>query len=54
MPLAPLARKTLAELIGTALLVAGVVGSGIAASQLSPGDVGLQLLENTAATVGVL
>ena len=54
MPLAPLARKALAEAIGTALLVAGVVGSGIAASQLSPGDVGLQLLENTAATVGVL
>jgi len=52
--MAPLARKALAELIGTALLVAGVVGSGIAASRLSPGDVGLQLLENTAATVGVL
>jgi len=53
MPLA-LARKALAELIGTAVLVGGVVGSGIAASQLSPGDVGLELLENTAATVGVL
>ncbi len=49
-----LARKALAELVGTALLVAGVVGSGIAAAQLSPGDVGLQLLENTAATVGIL
>ena len=54
MPLAPLARKALAEFIGTALLVAGVVGSGIAASELSPGDVGLQLLENSAATVGIL
>ena len=52
--MAALARKALAELIGTALLVAGVVGSGIAASQLSPGDVGLQLLENSAATVGIL
>jgi len=52
--MAPLARKALAELIGTALLVAGVVGSGVAAAQLSPNDVGLQLLENTAATVGVL
>ena len=49
-----LARKALAELVGTALLVAGVVGSGIAAAQLSPGDVGLQLLENSAATVGIL
>ncbi|MEO5679941.1 MAG: MIP/aquaporin family protein [Acidimicrobiales bacterium] len=49
-----LARQALAELVGTAILVAGVVGSGIAASQLSPGDVGLQLLENTAATVGIL
>ncbi len=49
-----LARKALAELVGTALLVAGVVGSGIAATQLSPDDVGLQLLQNAAATVGVL
>jgi len=49
-----LARRALAELVGTALLVAGIVGSGIAAVQLSPDDVGLQLLENTMATVGVL
>ena len=49
-----LARKALAELVGTAILVAGVVGSGIAAAELSPGDVGLQLLENAAATVGIL
>ena len=49
-----LARKALAELVGTAVLVAGVVGSGIAAVELSPGDVGLQLLENAAATAGVL
>jgi len=54
LPLAPLVRKALAELIGTAILVAGVVGSGISASHLSPDDVGLQLLENAAATVGVL
>jgi catechol 2,3-dioxygenase-like lactoylglutathione lyase family enzyme len=40
-----LRRKALAELIGTALLVTAVVGSGIAASRLSPGDVGLQLFE---------
>ena len=31
-----------------------VVGSGIAAARLSPGDVGLQLLENAAATAGAL
>ena len=47
---APLARRLLAEFLGTALLVAIVVGSGIAASTLSPDDVGLQLLENSIAT----
>ncbi|MEV0032658.1 MIP/aquaporin family protein [Nocardia sp. NPDC050793] len=46
-----LIRRLLAEFIGTALLVAVVVGSGIAAEQLSPGNVGLQLLENSTATV---
>jgi glycerol uptake facilitator-like aquaporin len=46
-----LARRLLAELVGTAALVAVVVGSGIAAQQLSPGQVGLQLLENSTATV---
>ncbi len=44
----------LAEFLGSGLLVAAVVGSGIAAARLSPGDVGLELLENTAATVGAL
>ncbi len=43
-------RRLLAEYVGTALLVTVVVGSGIAASQLSPDDVGLQLLENSIAT----
>ncbi|WP_436701831.1 aquaporin [Nocardioides sp. BYT-33-1] len=47
----PLSRRLLAEFLGTALLVAVVVGSGIAAETLSPGDVGLQLLENSTATV---
>lgn len=46
----PLTRRLLAELLGTGLLVAVVVGSGIAAQQLSPHDVGLQLLENSTAT----
>lgn len=45
-----LSRRLLAELLGTAGLVMVVVGSGIAASRLSPDDVGLQLLENAVAT----
>ena len=45
-----LARRATAEFVGTALLVAVVVGSGIAAQRLSPGDIGLQLLENSVAT----
>jgi arsenate reductase len=45
-----LARKVVAEALGTAFLVAIVVGSGIFAQRLSPGDVGLQLLENSVAT----
>jgi glycerol uptake facilitator-like aquaporin len=54
LELDPLARKSLAEFVGTAMLVAAVIGSGIAAQRLSPGDVGLQLLENTAATAAAL
>jgi arsenate reductase len=50
----PLIRRALAELLGTAFLVAVVVGSGIAAASLSPHDVGLQLFENAAATAGGL
>ena len=49
-----LARRALAEGIGTALLVIAVVGSGIAATRLSPRDTGLQLLENALATAGGL
>jgi glycerol uptake facilitator-like aquaporin len=45
-----LARAVVAEAVGTALLVAIVVGSGIFAARLSPGDRGLQLLENSTAT----
>ena len=44
-------RPLLAELTGTAILVTVVVGSGIAAARLSPSDAGLQLLENSTATV---
>jgi len=45
-----LPRRLLAEFLGTGLLVTVVVGSGIAAAQLSSHDVGLQLLENSTAT----
>jgi arsenate reductase len=51
---APLARRALAEFLGSAFLAATVIGSGIAAAQLSPGDTGLQLLENAAATAAGL
>jgi glycerol uptake facilitator-like aquaporin len=51
---APLPRRLLAEFLGSALLAAIVIGSGIAAHQLSPGDVGLQLFENAAATAAGL
>lgn len=46
----PISRRLSAELIGSAFLAAVVVGSGIAAQQLSPHDVGLELLENAAVT----
>ena len=49
-----LARRAAAELVGTAFLVMAVVGSGIAASRLSPDDVGLQLLENSLVTGAAL
>jgi arsenate reductase len=45
-----LARKATAEAVGTALLVAIVIGSGIFAQRLSPNDIGLELLENSIAT----
>jgi glycerol uptake facilitator-like aquaporin len=51
---APLARRLFAELLGSVFLAALVIGSGIAAQTLSPGDVGLQLLENAAATAAGL
>ena len=47
-------RRLAAELLGSAFLAAVVVGSGIAAQQLSPGNVGLELLENAAATAAGL
>lgn len=49
-----LPRRLLAEALGTGFLVLAVIGSGIMATRVSPGDVGLQLLENAAATAGAL
>ncbi|MEJ2851827.1 MULTISPECIES: MIP/aquaporin family protein [unclassified Saccharothrix] len=46
----PLSHRLVAEYLGSLLLAALVIGSGIAAQTLSPNDVGLQLLENAAAT----
>lgn len=48
-----LPRRMAAEFVGTAFLLAAVVGSGIMAETLSD-DVGLQLLENSLATAGAL
>lgn len=49
-----LGRRLAAEALGTGLLIVAVIGSGIMASRLSSGDLGLQLLENAAATAGAL
>ena len=49
-----LPRRLLAEFLGSALLVTAVVGSGIMAERLSPGNTGLQLLENSIATAFAL
>jgi glycerol uptake facilitator-like aquaporin len=48
MTAVPLPRRLLAEFLGSAFLAAAVIGSGIAAADLSPGDGGLQLFENAA------
>jgi len=50
----PLPRRLAAEFLGSAFLAAIVIGSGIAAQQLSPGNTGLQLLYNSAATAAGL
>ena len=49
-----LARRAAAEALGTALLLAAVVGSGIMGARLSGGNVGLALLANTIATGAAL
>jgi arsenate reductase len=50
----PLWRRLTAEFLGSAFLAALVIGSGIAAQRLSPGQTGLELMENAAATAAGL
>jgi arsenate reductase len=50
----PLGRRLLAEFLGSAFLAAVVIGSGIAAQHLSPGNAGQALFENAAATAAGL
>ena len=49
-----LARRVVAEAVGTAVLLATVIGSGIMAERLSGGNVAIALLANTIATGGGL
>ncbi len=51
---ADLSRRLTAEALGTAMLVAAVVGSGITGEQLSGGNDEIALLANTVATVAAL
>ena len=50
----PLARRVVAEFLGTAFLVAAVIGSGIMANRLANGNAALALLANTIATGAAL
>jgi glycerol uptake facilitator-like aquaporin len=50
----PLLRRVVAEFLGTAFLVAAVVGSGIMGERLAAGNVALALLANTVATGAAL
>ena len=50
----PLSRRLAAEFLGTAFLVAAVVGSGIMGERLAGGNVALALLANTIATAAAL
>jgi len=49
-----IARKLVAEALGTAFLLAAVVGSGIMAERLAGGNIGIALLANTIATGAAL
>ena len=52
--MADLGRRLVAEFVGTAFLLATVIGSGIMAETLSPDNVGVALLGNTIATAAML
>src|SRR3981189_830895 len=55
MPTSPnLERRAVSELVGTAFLLAGVVGSGIMGERLAGGNVAIALLANTVATGAAL
>ena len=54
MDRAALWRRLIAEFLGSAFLAAVVIGSGIAAQRLSPGNTGLELLENASVTAAGL
>ena len=45
-----MARRLVAEALGTAFLLAAIVGSGIMAQRLASGNAGIALLANTVAT----
>ena len=49
-----LARRVVAEFIGTAFLVAAVIGSGVMGDRLASGNIALALLANTIATGAAL
>ena len=49
-----LARRAVAELVGTSFLLAAVVGSGIMGDRLAAGNVAIALLANTIATGAAL
>src|ERR1700732_170235 len=53
-PPSPLTRRLLAEALGTAILVATVVGSGIMAERLAGGNQAIALLGNTIPTGAIL
>ncbi|HSC06734.1 MAG TPA: aquaporin, partial [Steroidobacteraceae bacterium] len=50
----PLGRRVAAEAVGSLLLAAGVIGSGIMGERLAAGSAAIALLANTAATVAIL
>lgn len=49
-----LTKRVAAEVVGTAMLLAGVVGSGIMGERLAAGNVAITLVANSIATGGVL